>query len=71
MSTHLFESVEEGQVKAVESLEKLYESKLVLERDRVLTLEQKLMEDRLVFERQLKDLEARHHYEVQEIREKY
>jgi hypothetical protein len=44
---------------------------LVLERDRVLTLEQKLMEDRLVFERQLKDLEARHHYEVQEIREKY
>lgn len=71
MSAHLFENVEDGQVRAVEALEKLYEGKLMLERDRVFTLEQKLMEDRVVFEKQLKELEGRHHEEIEQVRVKY
>lgn len=38
MSAQIFNKVEEGQVKAVDKLERLYEGKLSIERGRVLNL---------------------------------
>lgn len=38
MSAQLFDTVENCQMKAVDELEKLYESKLLIERNRVLNL---------------------------------
>lgn len=49
MSAQIFSKVEEGQIKAVDKLERLYEGKLSIERGRVLNLEQKMMEEKLEY----------------------
>jgi hypothetical protein len=71
MSAQLFDTVENCQMRAVDELEKLYESKLLIERNRVLNLEQKVLEDRMVFEQKLRELEDRHHHQIEAIRHKY
>jgi hypothetical protein len=44
-------NLSENQLKAVEELETLYERKLAFENNKYLELEQKLMEERMSFEK--------------------
>jgi hypothetical protein len=70
-SANLFKNVENNHLKAVEELENLYERKLAFENEKYLQLEQQLMEDRMKFEKNLRDLEKKHDNNIALLKEEF
>lgn len=68
VSGHLFKTVEEKQLKAVETLEVLYEQKLGMERRKIMDLEQKILEQNVYFERSVNVERSKHAAEIQELK---
>lgn len=70
-SANLFKNVENNHLKAVEELENLYERKLAFENEKYLQLEQQLMEERMKFEKNLRDLERKHDQNIGLLKEEF
>jgi hypothetical protein len=67
----VFESLEEGQVRSIADLERIYDRKYDIEKEKYLNLEQAFLEQRIKYEKLVMDVEAKYHNEVVQVREEY
>jgi hypothetical protein len=67
-SANLLKNMENNHLKAVEELENLYEKKLAFENEKFLQQEQELLEERMKFEKKLKEVERRHDTNITDLK---
>lgn len=60
----MFQKVEWGQLRNIDEIEKMYERKCKIERERYMNLEQSSLEQKNRYEQILRDLEAKYHREI-------
>lgn len=67
----MFEQLENGQIRSVNDLEKVYDAKIRLQKEKYLGLEQEATEQKMNYQKMITDLEANYHRDIEKIRETY
>lgn len=66
-----FDQLEIGQIKNLNDIEKMYDLKIKLQKEKYLTLEQETLEQKLKYEKIIADLQKRYHTDIESIRKDY
>jgi hypothetical protein len=67
----MFENLEKGQATNVADLERMYERRITLDREKIMSLEQECLEQKMRSEKLMEELEKKHTLEIQKVREEY
>ena len=67
----MFKQLEYGQNKNIDTIEKMYERKCKMEKERVMTLEQEMLAQKIQYQDMIMSLQRKYHREVQGIRDDY
>lgn len=67
----VFEDLETGQIKSVNDLEKIFDTKIKLQKQKYLALEQENLEQKMKYENIIKGLEQKHNNDIDKIRKEY
>ena len=67
----MFKQLEHGQNKNIDTIELMYERKCKMEKERVMTLEQEMLAQKIQYQDMIMSLQRKYHREVQGIRDDY
>lgn len=70
-NARVFDDLETGQIKSVNDLEKVYDLKIRMQKEKYLALEQDNLEQKMKYESLIKDLEKKYHEDIEKVRIQY